>query len=122
MTDIKEHRNWIAIQVSALRAKFYAPRLDPEVHKAYLVSWADTLQPYSKEEIKEAMASHVRDSPRITPNEGMIRELIIRHRPKIKPPPTQPLKEEAKISTEERQRISKEVMSTFTRIVKKHKI
>ena len=71
MTDIKEHRNWIAIQVSALRAKFYAPRLDPEVHKAYLVSWADTLQPYSKEE---------------------------------------------------RQRISKEVMSTFTRIVKKHKI
>ena len=44
MEDIKKHREWIVIQVAALRAKFYAPRLEPAVNKAYMISWADTLQ------------------------------------------------------------------------------
>ena len=55
MEDIKKHREWIVIQVAALRAKFYAPRLDPEVYKAYMICWADALQVYSKQEITDAM-------------------------------------------------------------------
>jgi len=119
MEDIKKHREWIVIQVAALRAKFYAPKLDAEVNKAYMISWADTLQVYTKQEIKDAMAAHVRESPRITPNEGMIRELIIRHRPRAKAPAQQPVEEESKLSVEERRKISAEVMSTFQRVVKK---
>ena len=110
MEDIKKHREWIVIQVAALRAKFYAPRLEPAVNKAYMISWADTLQVYSKQEITDAMAAHVRESPRITPNEGMIRELIIQQKP---------IEEKPKLSVEERRRISADVMSTFQRVVKK---
>ena len=118
MEDIKKHREWIVIQVAALRAKFYAPRLDPEIYKAYMVSWADALQIYSKQEITDAMAAHVRDSPNITPNEGMIRKYIIKHKPreKIKPPPEP---EEERLSVEERRKISAEVMATFKRVAKK---
>jgi len=120
MEDIKQHRAWIVIQVAALRAKFYAPRLDPEVNKAYMISWADTLQVYSKQEITDAMASHVRDSPRITPNEGMIRELIIRHRPRPKAPTPQPTQEvEGRPNLEERKRISAKVMAIWKGAVKK---
>lgn len=119
MEDIKKHREWIVIQVAALRAKFYAPKLEPAVNKAYMISWADTLQVYSKQEITDAMAAHVRESPRITPNEGMIRELIIQHRPRAKAPPQQPVEEKPKLSVEERRRISADVMSTFQRVVKK---
>ena len=118
MEDIKKHREWIVIQVAALRAKFYAPRLDPEVYKAYMVSWADALQIYTKQEITDAMAAHVRDSPNITPNEGMIRKYIIKHKPreKIKPPPEP---EEERLSVEEHRKISAEVMATFKRVAKK---
>lgn len=118
MEDIKKHREWIVIQVAALRAKFYAPRLDPEIYKAYMVSWADALQIYTKQEITDAMAAHVRDSPNITPNEGMIRKYIIKHKPreKIKPPPEP---EEERLSVEERRKISAEVMATFKRVAKK---
>jgi hypothetical protein len=118
LEDIKKHREWIVIQVAALRAKFYAPRLDPEIYKAYMVSWADALQIYTKQEITDAMAAHVRDSPNITPNEGMIRKYIIKHKPreKIKPPPEP---EEERLSVEERRKISAEVMATFKRVAKK---
>ena len=118
MEDIKKHREWIVIQVAALRAKFYAPRLDPEIYKAYMISWADALQIYTKQEITNAMAAHVRDSPNITPNEGMIRKYIIKHKPreKIKPPPEP---EEERLSVEERRKISAEVMATFKRVAKK---
>ena len=118
MEDIKKHREWIVIQVAALRAKFYAPRLDPEIYKAYMISWADALQIYTKQEITDAMAAHVRDSPNITPNEGMIRKYIIKHKPreKIKPPPEP---EEERLSVEERRKISAEVMATFKRVAKK---
>ena len=118
MEDIKKHREWIVIQVAALRAKIYAPRLDPEIYKAYMISWADALQIYTKQEITDAMAAHVRDSPNITPNEGMIRKYIIKHKPreKIKPPPEP---EEERLSVEERRKISAEVMATFKRVAKK---
>jgi hypothetical protein len=118
LEDIKKHREWIVIQVAALRAKFYAPRLDPEIYKAYMISWADALQIYTKQEITDAMAAHVRDSPNITPNEGMIRKYIIKHKPreKIKPPPEP---EEERLSVEERRKISAEVMATFKRVAKK---
>ena len=119
MEDIKKHREWIVIQVAALRAKFYAPRLDPEVYKAYMISWADALQVYSKQEITDAMAAHVRDSPNITPNEGMIRKYIIKHKPRQTPQPPQPQPEEERLSVEQRRKISAEVMATFKRVAKK---
>ena len=119
MEDIKKHREWIVIQVAALRAKFYSPRLDPEIYKAYMISWADALQIYTKQEITDAMAAHVRDSPNITPNEGMIRKYIIKHKPRQAPQPPQPQPQEERLSVEQRRKISAEVMATFQRVAKK---
>ena len=65
------------------------------------------------------MAAHVRERPRITPNEDKNRELIIQHRPRAKAPPQKPIEEKPKLSAEERRRISADVMSTFQRVVKK---
>jgi len=111
--ELKEHRNWIAVQVAVMRHKFFVTNMQPEVYKAYMNSWCDALQGYSKEEITKAIAQYIIDSPRTTPNEGLIRQMIIKTRPRVKVIPKEPEVKKDIPNLEERRRIAQEVMQQY---------
>ena len=104
--ELKAHRKWIAIQIAVMRQKFFMNYMQPEVYKAFMVSWCDALQDYSQEEITKAIAQYISQSPKIAPNEGHIRQIIIRNRPRVKPIPKEPEPEKELPTIEERKKIA----------------
>ena len=103
--ELKEHRQWIVLQVAVMRAKFFTHSMQSDVYKEFMRSWADALQDYTKKEISKAIAQYIIESPRTTPNEGLIRQMIIKTRPRAKVAP--------KPNLDERRKLVQEVMQQY---------
>jgi len=82
------NRAWIAIKAEALMARYYQIQVDPIIKLDIIKGWMDSLQYYSPQEIEDAIRTHINDSPKIRPHEGMIRKIIIDVKKKsYRPPP-----------------------------------
>ena len=104
--ELKAHRKWIQIQIAVMRQKFFITHMQPQVYEAFMLSWADALQDYSQEEISKAIAQYISQSPKIAPNEGHIKQIIMRNRPRVKPVPKEPEPKKDLPTIEERKKIA----------------
>tara|TARA_R110000744_G_C19232815_1_gene548356 strand:- start:137 stop:502 length:366 start_codon:yes stop_codon:yes gene_type:complete len=111
--ELKEHRQWIVLQVAVMRAKFFTHSMQSDVYKEFMRSWADALQDYTKGEISKAIAQYIIESPRTTPNEGLIRQMIIKTRPRAKAAPKQPEVIRDIPNLDERRKLVQEVMQQY---------
>mgnify|MGYP003439561921 FL=1 len=64
--------------------KFGWDRMDPNVRTILRKDWMDALQDFTVEEIDEACREAIRANPDKCPNEGHIRQIIIRERSSIR--------------------------------------
>jgi len=89
--ELDAHRAAIGVEVeAALNNGGYWREPSSELVKIkMLLKWMDALQNYTMQEIENAFAKHVLSKPKIKPNEGIIRDLIIKGRGRAAPAPRQ---------------------------------
>lgn len=84
---LDEHRGKVGLRLEVLvrkTDKFGWDRMDPNVRTILRKDWMDALQDFTLEEIDAACREAVRANPDKCPNEGHIRQIIVREREAIR--------------------------------------
>ena len=85
--ELYKHRAMVGLRLEVLvrkTDKFGWDRMDPNVRTILRKDWMDALQDFTVEEIDEACREAIRANPDKCPNEGHIRQIIIRERSSIR--------------------------------------
>lgn len=70
-----QHVSWIASKVQATLSHFPQNWNEPqEVREMAMDDWLDALSGFSRQSVEQAFASHMRESPKVKPTPGAIRE------------------------------------------------
>lgn len=114
--ELDNHRGQVGLRLEVLvrkTDKFGWDRMDPNVRTILRKDWMDALQDFTMDEIDAACREAVRANPDKCPNEGHIRQIIVREREAIraalpKPEPKQFVATE--IPVEERRAVVAEIL------------
>mgnify|MGYP000858133305 FL=1 len=118
---LDEHRGKVGLRLEVLvrkTDKFGWDRMDPNVRTILRKDWMDALQDFTLEEIDEACRESVRANPDKCPNEGHIRQIIIRGREAIRaalPKPEEKQFVATEVPVEERRAVVAEVLGKVGR-------